>query len=140
MHANARKLGFRPEDGAEFKKKAAAFFVANDFSSALDAAKLAAACDPLDQDHWVLIAASHAKLGQLKAAVGALKRSVSVSDDHIPTWVALGEVFISGKNFSAAMKALQKAVELDKLGTHPGARRARMLLVARKQWTHGLPQ
>jgi tetratricopeptide (TPR) repeat protein len=140
MHPSARKLGFRPEDGAEFKKKAAAFFSANDFPGALDAAKLAVGCDPCEPDNWVLLAASHAKMGQLKAAIAALKSGIAIVDDHIPTWVALGEVFITGKNFPAAMKALQKAVELDKTGTHPGARRARMLLVARKQWPHGLPQ
>ena len=140
MHPDAIRLGLAPEHAEKFGKQAAAFYAEGDYAAAAEAAKLATFCNKTIVSNWTLLGASKAHLGQTQDARAAFDQALVIDPNDIPAWVSLGELCIGEKDFSNAAKALQKAVELDKSGTHPAARRARMLLVSRKQWQHGIPK
>jgi tetratricopeptide (TPR) repeat protein len=137
-HPDAKKLGLKAKDAAKFLRQAVSLYDQQDYVGAVDAARLAVACNNKAAPHWVIFGASFARVGRLEYAKMAFDRALELDPSDIGCWVSLGELQIAQKDFSAAMKALQKAVELDKTGQHPAARRARMLIVSRKQWTTGI--
>lgn len=140
MHPDAQKLGLTPKDADKFFRQAVAFYERQDWGGAVDSIRVAITCNKTIAKYWVLFGASFAHLGMVDYAMMAFNRSLELDPTDISAWVSVGELQIVNKDFSSAQKALQKAVELDKSGDNPSAKRARMLLVARKQWQHGIPQ
>jgi RNA polymerase-associated protein CTR9 len=137
---DAAALGLSAKNAPKFFRQAVSLYSRQDYHAATEAARLAVACNKSVAAHWVIFGACFARLGELDYAKTAFDHALELDANDIGCWVGLGELQIAKKDFSAASKALQKAVELDKTGQHAGAKRARMLLVSRKQWNYGIPQ
>lgn len=135
----AKAVGLGPEHAALYFAQATEFFAKNEFLPAHAAAVLAASCDNRNAKHWTLLGAVSAQLRMFGFARKMFDEAVARDPNEVAAYVGIGEILIVQQDFSAAQKALQKAVEADKLGQSPASQRARMLLVSRGQWKNGIP-